>query len=91
MNPSTRSDAQHLLQGIAWLFFVAAGLAFWFGGGVIHAVVPRTDRVLAEIEGMALAALCAGLSVIARGVKDRLEAGEVDPNGPNSLGEALRK
>jgi hypothetical protein len=91
MSPSTRLDAQHILQGIAWLFFVAAGLAFWFGGGVIHAVVPGTDRVLAEIEGIALGILCAGLGAVAKGAQDRLGAGEVDPNGPKSLGEALRK
>ena len=70
---------------------MAAGLAFWFGGGVIHAVVPKTDRVLAEIEGVGLAILCAGFGAIAKGTKDRLEAGEVDRNGPKSLGEALRK
>ena len=91
MNSSTRSTAKSLLRGVAWLFFVTAGLAFWFGGGVIHAVDPSTDRILAEIEGMALAVLCAGLGVLAKGAEDRLEAGEEDPDGPKSLGEALRK
>jgi hypothetical protein len=41
--------------------------------------------------GMALAALCAGLGAIAKSVENRLEGEEVDPNGPKSLGEALRK
>jgi len=91
MKPSTRSNAKSLLRGVAWLFFATAGLAFWFAGGLIHAVNPSTDRILAEIEGMALAALCAGLGLIAKGAEDRLETGEVDPDGPKSLGEALRK
>ena len=90
MKPSTRSDAQHGLQGLEWLFLAAAGLAFWFGGGVIHAVFPKADRVLAEIEGIALAILCAGLGALAKGVNDRREAGDVDPNGPTSLDEVLR-
>jgi hypothetical protein len=91
MNFSRRTKARSLLRGIAWLFFAIAGLAFWFGHGVIHAVVPRTDRILAEIKGMALALLCLGPGAIAKGIEDRLEAGEVDPNGPESLAEALRK
>lgn len=80
-----------MLRGIARVFFVAAVVAFGFGGGVIHAVVPRTDRILAEIEGTGLAALCLGLGAIAKGAEEHLETGEVDPDGPKSLGEALRK
>jgi hypothetical protein len=91
MNSFTRSNAKFLLRGVAWLFFAAGGLAFWFAGVVIHSVDPSTDRILAEIEGIALAALCAGLGAIAKGVENRLDAEEVDPNGPKSLGEALRK
>jgi hypothetical protein len=88
MNPSRSSTAKSLLRGMAWLFFAIAGLAFWFGGGVISAVA-RTDRILAEIEGIALALLCVGLGTIAKVAEDRLEQGEAD--GPTSLGEALRK
>ena len=91
MDPSSREKIVHLLQGIAWLFFAGAGLAFWFGGGLIHAIVPGTDRILSEIEGAALAALCVVLGFLAKGAQDRLGAGEVDPNGPKSLGEALRQ
>jgi hypothetical protein len=90
MNPSTRSNVKHLLQGITWLFYAIAGIAFLFGGGVIHAAA-GTDRILAEIEGMALALLFGGLGFAAKGVEDHLDAGEVDPHGPKSLGEALRK
>jgi len=91
MNPSTRAKTASLLRGIAWLFFAGAGFAFWFAGGFIHAIVPRTDRSLAEIEGMALVVLCLVLGALAKGAEDRLDAGEVDPNGPKLLGDALRK
>ena len=91
MNPSTRSKAKHLLQGIAWLLFAVAGLAFWFGGGVIKALGGGTDRIFAEIEGIALAILFIGLGAIAKFAEDRLDDGEVDPDGPKSLREALRK
>lgn len=90
MNSSTRTRTKSLLRGIAWLFFVTAGLAFLFGGGLIHAV-RGTDRILAEIEGMALAFLSGGLGLTAKNAEDRLDEGEVDPNGPKSLSEALRK
>ncbi len=91
MGPSTRTKTVSLLRGIAWVFFAGAGCAFWFAGGVIHAVVPGTDRILAEIEGMGLVVLCLVLGALAKGAEGRLEEGEVDPDGPKSLGEALRK
>lgn len=53
MDPSTRTNAKFLLQGIVKLLFATAGLAFIFGGGLIHAIW-GTDRTLAEIEGLAL-------------------------------------
>ena len=91
MTPSTRTKLKLLLQGIAILFFATAGLAFFFGGGLIHAV-RGTDRFVAEIEGFTLAVLFAVLGGCAKAVEDRIELeGEVDPDGPKSLGEALRK
>ena len=87
MQPSTRTTLQSLLSGLAWLFFVVAGLTFWFGGGIINAF--RTpDRVLAEMEGIALTLLFAGPRVMAKAAEDRLEEGK---GGAKSLGEALRK
>jgi hypothetical protein len=88
MNASRISTAKWLLRGMAWLFFAIAGLAFWFAGGVISAAF-GTDRILAEMEGIALALLCAGLGLIAKVAEDRLEQSEA--NGPTSLGDALRK
>ena len=61
------------------------------GHSNISLLLNPQGRILAEIEGIALAALCAGLGAIAKGVENRLDAEEVDPNGPKSLGEALRK
>ena len=90
MNPSTRTKAKSLLRVIVWLSFAAAGLAFVFGGGIIHAI-RGTERILAEIEGMAIALLSGGLGFVAKDAEDRLEESEVDPNGPKSLGDALRK
>jgi hypothetical protein len=91
MDPSSREKIVHLLQGIARLFFAGAGLAFLFGGGLIHAISPGTDRILSEIGGAALAALCVVLGFLAKVAEDRLGAGDVDAHGPKSLNEALRK
>lgn len=88
MDASTRAKAASLFRGIAWLFFAGAGLAYWIAGGVIHAFFPGTDRVLAEFEGMALVLLCLVLGALAKSAEGRLE---MDPDGPESLGEALRK
>jgi hypothetical protein len=52
---STRSIAKSLLRGIAGLLFVVAALAFWFRGRVIHGFAKR-EQVLAELEGVGLAA-----------------------------------
>jgi hypothetical protein len=84
MNLSLRSIATPLLEGVAWLSFVAAGLAFLFGGGVIHAMV-GTDRVTAEFEGVALMVLCLAVGLIAKIIEYRLAEGEL----PASLGEAF--
>ncbi len=86
MNAAARSAAILLLRGVAWVFFALAGLAFWFGGRAISEF-GKTDRLLAEMEGLALILLFMGLGAIAEMAKNRLEEGE----GPTSLSEALRK
>jgi len=48
--------------------------------------IGTTDRILADMEGCALALLCVGLGFIAKVGGERLEE-----DGPTSLGEALRK
>jgi hypothetical protein len=88
MKPSTRSVLKPLLKGIAGGLLFAGGLAFWFGGGLIHAL-GGTDRVLAEVQGLTTAALCIGLSIVAKIAEDRLEEDELGTT--KSLGEVLRK
>jgi hypothetical protein len=53
MTPSTKATSASLLRGVAWLLFVIAGLAFWFGGRAISEFA-KTERILAEMEGIAL-------------------------------------
>lgn len=65
MNATTKADLASLLNGAAYLLFVIAVMAFWFGGGLIHAVV-QTERLLAEAEGIGLAALFGGIGALAR-------------------------
>ena len=86
-DPSTGSRLESLLGVVAKLLFALAGLAFWFGGGLIHALT-NTDRITAEMEGVALTVLLVALGVIAKVAEDRLEEGA---GGPKSLSEALRK
>jgi len=88
MKPSTRSILKPLLKGLAGLFLAIGGLAFWFGGGLIHAL-GGTDRVLAEVEGLTAAVLCIGLGIVAKIAEDRLEEDELGTS--KSLGEVLRK
>jgi hypothetical protein len=86
MTVSTKPRVAFLLRGVASLFWVLAGVAFWVGGGLIHTVA-NTERVLAEVEGIGLAALFLGLGVIAKLSADRVEVGD----GSISLTESLRK
>jgi hypothetical protein len=88
MKPLTRSILKPLLKGAAGLLCVTGGLAFWIGGGLIHAL-GGTDRVLAEMEGLTAAVFCFGLGIVAKIAEDRLEEDELGTS--KSLGEALRK
>ncbi len=89
MKPSTRTALESLLRGLAGVLFVAAGFAFWFGGGLIHAL-GTTDRVVAEVEGLTIALLFLGLAGGAKILEDRLDEGD-ERWTSKSLGEALRK
>jgi hypothetical protein len=63
-----------------------AGLAFWFGGRAISEF-SKTERMLAEMEGIALAVSLGGLGAIAKAVADRLE----EDGSDISLSESHRK
>jgi hypothetical protein len=86
MNTTTKAGLASLLNGTAYLLFVIAGLAFWFGGGLIHAVF-QTERLLAEAEGIGLVALFGGIGAITKTIATRLETGD----GVISLSDSIRK
>jgi hypothetical protein len=85
MTASRAAKLAFLLRGVASLFAVLAVLAFWVGGRAISEFA-KTDRVLAEMEGVALTALFSGLGVIAKATADRIDENE----GNISLTESLR-
>ena len=73
---SRQSDVnwKALADGVAWIFFLVAGIAFWAGGRALHEVF-GTDRVLAEMEGIGITVISCVLGFIARAVGERLESG----------------
>jgi hypothetical protein len=86
MAASTKAKLTPLLRGLTWVFLVMAGLAFWFGGRAISEF-SKTERMLAEMEGIALAVSLGGLGAIAKAVADRLE----EDGSDISLSESHRK
>jgi hypothetical protein len=78
MGSSARSALGFVLQGVAWLLFVTAGLAFWVGGRAIHEFA-KTDRMLAEMEGIGLAAVCAALGAVVKSAGENLTEDENEP------------
>jgi hypothetical protein len=77
MNVSTKSALKSLLRGVAWLLFAIAGLAFWVGGRAINEFA-KTERLLAEMEGIGLAVVCAGLGAVAKAAGERRAEAEED-------------
>jgi len=72
---STRSALTVLLRGVSWLLLAVAGLAFWVGGRAISEF-SKTDRIFAEMEGIALAVVVGALGFAAKTVADNLEEGK---------------
>ncbi len=68
--------------------FATAGIAFWVGGRAISEFA-KTDRILAEMESLALAAVCAGFGAVAKAAGERFEEDEED-GASTSGGESLR-
>jgi hypothetical protein len=56
MSSLPKSLLRGLLETLAWISFLIAALSFWAGGRAIHEFA-KTDRVLAEFEGLAIAGL----------------------------------
>jgi hypothetical protein len=74
---SAKSVLKVFLQGVAWLLFAVAGLAFWVGGRAIHEFTKK-DRTLAEMEGIALSVVCAGLGAFAQSAAEDIADAEED-------------
>jgi hypothetical protein len=86
MHATTKASLALLLNRVAYLFFVIAGIAFWFGGGLIHTML-QTDRVPSEAEGIGLAVLLGGIGAIVKTIATRLEIGD----GMISMSDSFRK
>jgi len=84
-------DKKSRLQMLSKVLLGMFVLSFFFGGALIHFVHPQTGRIRAEIEGLGIATLFAVMHVTAIVIADRIGWRKEDPNGPKSLGEALRK
>jgi hypothetical protein len=72
MSAFTKSAAKVLLRGITWIFFAIAGLAFWVGGRAINEFA-KTERMLAEMLGIAIATTFAGLGALAKAAADHFD------------------
>jgi hypothetical protein len=71
VSSSTKSALGSLLRGVAWLLFLIGVLSFWVGGRAINEF-GKTERILAEMEGIGIAAVCAALGALTKGAGDRL-------------------
>lgn len=79
------------LQALAKIMLGMSGFSFFLGGSFIHFVHPETSRLRAEIEAQFLFVVFVALHVAAIVGADRVGWGKVDPTGPKSLTDALRK
>ena len=77
MNSGAKSFTSAVLTAVGWIFFGSAGLAFWFGGRAIHAMA-GTERLLAEIEGLALAGVCPAMGALSKNFAELIE--ELEPD-----------
>lgn len=79
MSDSNNPAASAFLRGISWLLFAAGGLCFWAGGRAISEFT-KTDRILAEMEGIGLTIVFVGLGAVAKSYADRIDETEEEPN-----------
>lgn len=78
------------MRGESWLLFGIAGLAFRWGGRAISEFA-KTERTLAEMEGITLALVCVGLGAVAKAGADRLDEGENSESGQSLKLQLLRQ
>jgi hypothetical protein len=79
------------LKFLFWVLLAAFGLSMFFGGALIHFLHPQTGRIRAEFYGQIMAVLFITLSIALGVYANDLGLAKVDPKGPKSLSEALRK
>jgi hypothetical protein len=75
MTASTTSTLKLLLRGVSWLLLAVAGFAFWVGDRAISEFA-KTDRILAEMEGIGLAIVTGALGFVAKNAADHLDEGQ---------------
>jgi hypothetical protein len=86
MSSGTKAGLASLLKVAAWLLLAIGALAFWVAGAAINGFV-GTPRIIAEAEGLGLAALLLLSGAIAKIVATRLEKND----GNISLSDSPRK
>ena len=67
-----RTNTKHLLRRLMYVLCAIGGLAFLFGGVLIH-IVWNLDRFLGELIGIALAFACLICGAVANHVIDDIE------------------
>jgi hypothetical protein len=79
MTAATRSFWTASLNGLAWIVFAIAGLAFWVGGRAISEF-GKIDRILGEMLGLGIAAAIGALGYILKSTADDLGAEQDSPD-----------
>ena len=51
---------KQLVSGLSWMLIAGGGLSFWIGGRALHEFA-GIDRAIAEVEGLAVAAVLIAL------------------------------
>jgi hypothetical protein len=90
-NPTSILKVYARLKFLFWVLLAAFGLSTYFGGALIHFLHPQTGRIRAEFYGQVMAVSFITLSIALGVYANDLGLAKVDPKGPKSLSEALRK
>lgn len=75
---ATQSFRKALLQGLAWVLFAIAGLAFLVGGRAISDF-GKIDRIAAEMLGLLIAAVTGALGYVLKNFSDDLGSDQDSP------------
>jgi len=75
---ATRSFWKDFLQGLAWVLFAIAVLAFWVGGSAISEF-GKIDRIVAEMLGLLIAAATGALGYVLKNFSDDLGSDQDSP------------